>query len=62
MGKKKGHRQFKDLRYKIFHSDNPFSGYPHRRHKKNISRVSGVGRIRESAHIEELEDEIRELI
>lgn len=62
MGKKKGNRQYKELRYSIYHGDTPFLGYPHRRHKKNISKMSEVGRIREADHMESLEEEIREIL
>jgi len=62
MGNKKGHRQFKDLRYQLHNGDTPFLGYPHRQHKKNISKSKGIGRIREADHLESLEEEIREIL
>lgn len=62
MGKKRGHRQFKDFRYKLYHGDNPFLGYPHRRHNKNLTKNSEIRRIKEFDRIEILEEEISEIL
>jgi len=64
MGNKKGHRQFGTLRHDIFNTAQHFEGYPHRRHKKNrlSCQQSEIKRIRDSAHIEVLEEEIKEYI
>lgn len=62
MGKKKGHRQYRDLRYSIHHGESPFLGFPHRRHNKNLAKVSEARRIKESNRIESLEEEINDIL
>lgn len=60
---KRGHPQFRQLRSELHNGPESFGGYPHRRHRKGrpMFQRSEISRIRESAHIEELEAEIEEL-
>ena len=42
-----GHRKFKELKHDIFVGVQTFSGYPHRRHRKQAKRLDGDGTRRQ---------------
>jgi len=44
---KKGHCKFKELKHDIFMGIQTFTGYPHRRHRKQSKRLYGDGSRRE---------------
>jgi hypothetical protein len=47
MSGKKGHRQFSELKKKLYFGMQIFQGYPHRRHHKNnnLNRVNKINKI-----------------
>lgn len=61
MGNKKGHRQYGHDKHAMFNTQHVFPGYPHRRHRKGGQARSEIKRIKDMAHIEDLEEEISEI-
>lgn len=62
MGNKKGHRQFKSLRHQLHNGEEHFAGYPHRRHRKALFKRSEIRNIKETDHLESLEEEVKEIL